>query len=152
MTDLHTYSDALCTVCHPHPEQGGACIARPPELTEIQMLRAELAGVKDAAGLLGKWVREKNDEIRALRGGAAPAMPRVGTYEPTPSEIRRRAGLEHGSAVALLLAHAPVEFIEYFTAIPWTAYVHGPACLGECRYGCGGMFVALPADHVRRTG
>lgn len=100
-------------------------------LTEVQTLRAELAGAKDAARVLGELVREKNDEIRALRAGAAvpPETPRVGTYEPTPSEIRRRAGLEHGSAVALLLAHTPVEFIEYFAAIPWTAYVHGPACL-----------------------
>lgn len=28
--DAHTYSDAACVECHPHPEHGGPCLARDP--------------------------------------------------------------------------------------------------------------------------
>lgn len=32
MTDLHTYSEAACAECHPHPEHGGPCDLRPGPL------------------------------------------------------------------------------------------------------------------------
>ena len=28
--DAHTYSEAVCVECHPHPEHGGPCLARDP--------------------------------------------------------------------------------------------------------------------------
>lgn len=41
MTDLHTYSEAACAECHPHPEHGGPCDLRPGALQQMEQLLSE---------------------------------------------------------------------------------------------------------------
>lgn len=74
-----------------------------------------------------------------------------GHYAPELSEIRRRAAMEHGSLIAALLEHVTIECLEYFECDQRVAFVHSPSCPSECDFHCGGLFVALPPDHVRRT-
>lgn len=74
-----------------------------------------------------------------------------GHFSPTRDEVRRRAAIEHGDVVAALLEHVSWECLEYFDCDPRAAFVHSPTCSSECDYRCGGLFVGLPAAHVRRT-
>lgn len=62
MDDRHTYSDAVCPECAPHPDDGGPCLARPGGPVERGSAQSEETRARLAAEL-----EHARAELRVLR-------------------------------------------------------------------------------------